>query len=122
MIKVIIAGTRTFSNYELLKSKCDYYLAELVKDNPITIVSGKEPNGADKLGEAYAKEMGYPVDPYPADWDTLDKAAGPIRNKAMAQEADIAIIFWDGKSPGSKNMISQCKKYDVKYRVINYIA
>ena len=50
--KVIIAGGRDFSDYELLLEKCDYYLTE--KTN-VEVVSGGA-KGADILGERYAKE------------------------------------------------------------------
>lgn len=36
-MKVIIAGSRDFNNYELLKDKCDYYLQNY---DDIEIVSG----------------------------------------------------------------------------------
>lgn len=35
------------------------------------------------------------------DW-SLGKGAGHKRNTQMAEYADGAIIFWDGKSKGSK--------------------
>ena len=37
----------------------------------------------------------------------------------MAKEADACIVFWDGKSTGTKNMIDLAKKYKLKLRVIN---
>ena len=46
----------------------------------------------------------------PAQWDLYGRAAGPIRNAQMADYADAAIIIWDGKSPGSLNMIKEVKK------------
>jgi len=132
IVNVIIAGSRTFNNYELLKTKCDHYLADL-KDCTIQIVSGKqvfyrktnpesiEKFGADYLGEQYAIEREYPIIEFPADWDTYGKSAGPRRNDEMALFSDCAIIFWDGKSSGSKDMIERCKNRGLKFRVINYI-
>ena len=40
-------------------------------------------------------------------------------NETMAKEADACIVFWDGKSTGTKNMIDLAKKYKLKLRVIN---
>jgi len=63
-MKVIIAGGWDFSNYNLLKAKCDYYLRNY---SDIEIVSGTA-NGADKLSEKYAAEKGYKLTWFPADW------------------------------------------------------
>lgn len=60
----------------------------------------------DKDGEYYAKCNKIPVKQFPADWDQFGKAAGHIRNKQMAEYADALVAVWDGKSPGTKNMIT----------------
>ena len=46
--KVIIAGSRGFSNYKLLKENCDKFLSEKKKTHNIIIVSGGA-RGADTL-------------------------------------------------------------------------
>lgn len=66
MIKVIVAGTRTFSDYELLKSKLDYVL-RLRSPEEVEIVCGSA-RGADSLGEKYAKEHGMMIRYFRADW------------------------------------------------------
>lgn len=45
-----------------------------------------------------------------ADWDAHGKAAGPIRNRKMAQEADALLLLWDGKSKGSASMLAEAKR------------
>ena len=42
------------------------------------------------------------------------KSAGPIRNEKMAEYSDNLVIFWGGKSIGSKSMIRLAKKHDLK--------
>jgi hypothetical protein len=37
----------------------------------------------------------------------------------MAQNADAVIVFWDGKSPGTKNMIQNAKAEGLPCTVIN---
>jgi hypothetical protein len=113
--RVIIAGGREFNNYELLCNKCDYYLKNL---NDVTIISGTA-RGVDKLGERYARERGYSLVRYPADWN-LGKQAGHLRNKQMAENADYLIIFWDGVSKGSKNMIENAKNKNLKTKIVYY--
>jgi hypothetical protein len=115
-MKVIIAGGRTFDDYNLLCKACDNTLR---LQNEIEIVSGTA-NGADKLGERYANEKGYTIKQFPANWDKHGKGAGFIRNEEMAKYADALIAFWDGKSKGTKHMIDLANKYELKVKVITY--
>jgi hypothetical protein len=38
----------------------------------------------------------------------------------MAKVADACVIFWDGKSKGTKHMIDIAKKYKLKLRIIMF--
>jgi len=115
-MKIIIAGGRGFNDYERLCSYCDYLLQN--KDD-IEIVSGCA-RGADKLGERYAEERGYPIKRFPADWGTFGNSAGYRRNKEMADYADALIAFWDGKSKGTQHMINIADKQSLKLRIYRY--
>lgn len=115
MTKIIIAGCRTFNNYELLVQACDNILAN-TKD--IEIVSGNA-KGADYLGEQYAKEKNYKLTLFPANWHENKKAAGPLRNTEMALYADNLILFWDYKSRGSYDMFKKANRYNVETRIVN---
>jgi hypothetical protein len=114
-MKVIIAGTRSITDYNLIKkavSNCGWELT--------AIVSGKA-FGVDELGERYAKENKITLYEFPAEWDNLEapKAvikinkwgkpynakAGHDRNAKMAEVADALIAIWDGKSKGTRDMI-----------------
>jgi len=113
-MKVIIAGSRNFNDYNLLKSSCDNLLTQFTN---IEIVSGTA-RGADKLGERYAREKGYSIKEFPANW-SLGKSAGYIRNDEMAKYADMLIAFWDGTSKGTKHMIDLANKRGIKVVVID---
>lgn len=117
MFRVIIAGSRSFDDYALLKKKADLYLSN-IKDE-IRVVCGLA-RGADTLGEKYARERGYDVDYYPADWTNLGKAAGYVRNEQMARNADALIAFWDGESVGTAHMITLSRKYNLPIRIVRY--
>lgn len=98
-MKVIIAGSRSIVSLGVVN--------KAVKDsgfNITEIVSGHA-KGTDKLGEQYGLLNQIPVKVFPADWDKYGKAAGPMRNRKMADYADAAIIVWDGVSKGTKHMI-----------------
>ena len=53
------------------------------------------------------------------DW-SLGRGAGHVRNTQMAEYANAAIIFWDGESNGSRQLIGKCKRLGLDYRVVNY--
>lgn len=117
-IKIVIAGGRDFKDYKSLKKRVLYYIGNM-NMNDVTIVSGGA-NGADSLGERFAKEFGYNLKRFPADWDKHGKSAGFIRNAQMAKYADACIVFWDGKSRGTKHMIDLANKEKIKLRVVEY--
>jgi len=98
MSKLIIAGSRTFNDYDLLKTN----LSNL---NSITEIVSGTAKGADLLGERFAVENNIPIKKFPANWSKFGKSAGFLRNKEMAEYADTLIVFWDGKSKGTKHMI-----------------
>jgi len=114
--RVIIAGGRDFDDFRTLSEFCMHILQN--KQN-VEVVSGKA-NGADKLGEQFARFMGYPIKEFPANWDELGKSAGYLRNKEMAEYADALIAFWDGESKGTKHMIDLAKKMNLKVRIHKY--
>jgi hypothetical protein len=132
-MKIIIAGGRDFRNYALLKERCDdilfrYFLTERelefvsggqVSIDPIT----KEKYGADYYGEVYAKECGFNVRRFPADWDKYRAYAGPKRNKEMAKYVGlggILIAFHDGESRGTANMIKEAKAENLIVHIVKY--
>ena len=117
MIKrIVIAGCRNYTNYEEAKEYIDRCIANIRKEHTITIISGGA-TGADALGEQYAKENGFKIERYPADWKKYSKSAGPRRNKTMAEISDFVICFWDGQSKGTKSMIEYAKKYKKPIRI-----
>lgn len=117
--RVIIAGTRTFNDYNLLKESCEYLLRESMEKHQIIIVSGHA-RGTDIMGERFAKEHGLPCEYYPANWQIHGRAAGPIRNKEMANNADALIAFWDGHSRGTRSMINLARKMGLQVAICRY--
>jgi len=117
--RVVVAGGRHFSDFTKLTLALDSALAAKKLTHNIVIVSGKA-RGADSLGEKYAKLRGYDVHEYPADWDKFGKSAGYKRNKQMASNSDASVVFWDGKSVGTKHMINLTKQVGNPIKVCYY--
>jgi len=118
MTRIIVAGSRYFSNKEWLYSVLDDYIKNI--DDNVEIVSG-HCRGADMLGEQYAKDHGIPLVLFPADWSKYGKRAGYIRNNQMAKYASekngVLIAFPIGEARGTKMMIRIAHNYDLETEV-----
>lgn len=73
--------------------------------------------GVDQLGYEWAIDHDIPVELWKAEWDNYGKAAGMIRNKQMAENAQALIAIWDGYSKGTANMIDIAKRMKLKVYV-----
>ena len=133
MKKIIIAGSRSFQDYNLLKNTLD----NLFRD-PFIVISGCAA-GADTLGERYATEKGYPIEKHPADWKNLNvpickvrynkygaynAMAGHNRNAEMLEsvknnpDGGCVVVFWDGQSKGTKDMIKITQEAKIIIHII----
>ena len=117
--KVVVAGGRNFNDLASMTVHLNSLLKTKRLTHEIVIISGTA-RGADQTGEKYAGNTGDTLLRFPADWDTFGKSAGYVRNKAMADQADAVVVFWDGKSKGSKHMIDIAKSAGLPIRVIQY--
>ncbi len=100
----------------------------------LEIISGMA-SGADSLAVQFAHNYSLKLIEFPAKWHDLETApckvmtnshgsynalAGHNRNRAMAEYATsdnnfgVLILFWDGKSKGSKNMKGQAAIFKMK--------
>jgi hypothetical protein len=111
-MKLAIIGSRTFTNYKLLKETLELYRSK------ITVVVSGAAKGADSLGEKWALENNIQTLIFPADWEKFGKRAGFIRNEDIIKNCDCVIAFWDGLSKGTAHSISLCEKYSKPYKII----
>ena len=118
MVKVIVAGSRTFNDFAYLeKHLMAYFKANALHRKDVEIISGTA-KGADSLGEQFANKYGLKLTKFPADWNQYGKSAGYIRNEEMAKYAKkdgILFAFWDNSSKGTKHMISIASKYNIPF-------
>ena len=103
-MKLIIAGGR---NYHLTASD----LLQL-DDLPISMVISGGATGADAGGEQYAADRDLPVKVFRADWLHQGKAAGPRRNRRMAEYADAVALFSGGR--GTASMHREAVKAEIQ--------
>lgn len=117
--KVIVAGSRTFQDSELVYSKLDKLLTAKFQTHKVVIISGTA-QGADRIGECYARDRGLEVLRFPAEWEKHGRSAGYKRNVTMANVADACVVFWDGESKGAKHMVDIAKDKELPVRVIKF--
>ena len=121
LTKIIIAGSRSFNNYQYLYDRIKWVLnQENIDLHNVEIVCGMA-QGADKLGEDYAIDNFLQVKYFPAQWDLYGKQAGYIRNKAMAEYTDLCICFYDGKSKGTRLMMNLAMEHKIPLYAFNFI-
>lgn len=119
-MRLIIAGTRSAPD---LAAEAVAASGFALGADGLLIVSqvfdGGAP-GADAHGAAWARRTGIPVRQFKADWGRHGKAAGPIRNEAMAREADALVVIWDGASRGTQHMIAVARRRGLRVYVHRY--
>ncbi len=110
--RILVCGNRDWS----CKRTISRWLSRLaaLTPGPIsgtpTLIHGAT-KGADLFAAEIAREWGWTIEPYPADWDAHGNAAGPIRNREMADaRADIGLAFGKlyrgSKLTGTGDMVS----------------
>jgi hypothetical protein len=98
-MKVIIAGARTFTDYQCL---CQVLAPDRHR---ITQVLTGGARGADALGKRWAWSKQVPWKGFKADWERFGKAAGVRRNHQMAQAGDVLLVLGEHVSPETAHLI-----------------
>lgn len=127
---LLIAGSRSFTDYEFLRDTADRMLSGQ-QGRKILIVEGGA-RGADQLAARYARERGYRHLVFPANWrpqgpgGPVDKRAGYVRNRQMhAYVAQFphrgVLLFWDGVSRGTRQSIDLAGEFGSQLRVYRFV-
>ncbi len=113
-MRILVCGDRNWSNKKAIFNE--------LKDFPKnTVIIHGAARGADSIAGTVAKELGFEVEVYPADWNKFGKAAGIIRNKQMLEaKPDLVLAFHPDldKSKGTKNMVQISRKAGVETKLI----
>lgn len=117
--RVVVFGGRTFTDI----NRMEFVIRQLVDQgfitDPCELVCGMA-IGADKTAYRLFTELDIRIHEFPADWDSLGKRAGFVRNGEMAHFADIGVGFWDGESRGTKHMIDTMDRANKPCIVVRY--
>lgn len=111
--RIGVVGSREFKNW----SQLDLRVHELLSSEDDEIISGGAA-GADSMAQRFAKEYGYDISiKYPKYWK-YGKPATFIRNKAIAENSDIVVAFYQKgrfQQGGTSNTIKWAKELGVPY-------
>lgn len=103
--RIIVAGSRDFTDYVTVKFEVLDAIEDLqINYSDVQIVSGGA-RGVDSLGERLARELGFHLKVFPADWNKHGRRAGPLRNIQMGDYADALVAIRVNNSKGTTHMI-----------------
>lgn len=90
-MKVAVIGSRSIKNADI---------SEYIPKEATHIITGGA-IGVDKLAEREARKRGISLTVYKPDYENHGKSAPLIRNRKIAEECDMLVAFWDGRSRGT---------------------
>jgi hypothetical protein len=121
-VRVLICGDRRWGDWDHREG---HYLntleVEAVRQVVATLPRGTviiegEARGADQLAAMMGRERRgerLVIEPYPADWETYGRAAGPVRNRQMLAEGNPEVCVYFHRdlaaSKGTADMVKRCK-------------
>ena len=117
-VKVGIVGSRSIDSKEYVFSVLDFYLARLLEENEVVIVSGSA-IGIDSLGAQWAELRKLKTEIYPPDYKQHGKSATFVRNQTIVDNSDYLIAITTG-SNGTADSIKRANKKGIKVKVIKY--
>ncbi len=107
-MKIAIIGSRNLEIEDLGK-----YLSSDCSE----IVSGGA-KGIDTCAKNYAQMHNIALVEFLPEYDKFGRGAPIVRNKKIVDYADKVLVFWDGKSKGTKSVIDYCRKAGKECKII----
>jgi hypothetical protein len=104
MNKVLVCGSRTIENYEVVGTA--------IKGAPFSVdkVVHGGADGVDSNADRYAAVSGIETEVVEPNYQVYGDDAPLKRNKAMVEMADAVIAVWDGESSGTGHTIETAKE------------
>lgn len=113
-MKLAIVGSRDFNDYDVM---CDFIDSKFDLRDVDTIVSGGA-KGADSLAERFASQFNFKLIVHKPDWKKYGKAAGPIRNELIINDADAVVAFPTANSKGTLSSMKLAKRANKRLEVL----
>ena len=107
-MKIAIIGSRKITVPDL---------GQYLPDGVTEIISGGA-EGVDSCAREYALSHHIPLTEFLPDYRRYGRGAPLIRNRQIADAADLVLAFWDGTSRGTAHIIDYCAKNGKPCRII----
>jgi len=108
-LTLIVCGGRNYNDSRAVWDALDYVSSR----RGVSLILHGGSRGADAIAERWAEENGAEIKVFEADWETHGKAAGPVRNQAMADHgADGCVAFPGGR--GTADMMRRARAAGIK--------
>lgn len=117
--RVIIAGSSSFFNCDLMKEKCCLYLENKLKTHHVILLSGTS-IGTIELIKRLSSRIKILVESNFAEWDRFGRSAAGISNIKMVERANALIAFGDGMSTRTKQLIDMAISKQIPVKIIRY--
>lgn len=107
-MKLAIVGSRGIDHVDLRA-----YIPREVTE----IVSGGA-KGVDACAARYARKNGITLTEFLPEYARYGRAAPLRRNDTIVDHADAVLVFWDGRSSGSRYVIERCRRSNKPLTVV----
>jgi hypothetical protein len=106
---LLVCGGRRYSDITFAFDALDRMAARMT----ITAVRHGAARGADAIANAWARDRGYTIERFPADW-TRGRSAGPERNHRMimAKPHPVACVAFAGGG-GTAGTVRLCRLHEI---------
>lgn len=110
-LKVAVVGSRNCSDetYDLILKELPSNCSEIISGGAI---------GVDTLAKKAAESLSLKYICYEPDYKKYGKVAPILRNDEIADNSNLVLAFWDGKSKGTQNIILHCIKNNIPFKII----
>jgi hypothetical protein len=121
-MRLLVCGSRTWTDRSRLWQVLDQLVREHGDGQVVTVIEG-DARGADRLAGQLARERGWRLERYPADWTREGRAAGVRRNAQMLRQGrpDLVVAFTVGplqQSRGTADMVRRAHAAGVPVQVV----
>jgi ABC-type branched-subunit amino acid transport system substrate-binding protein len=109
-MRIAIVGSCDYRDLETVRR----YIAALPDD--AIVVSGAK-GRVDEVAEEAAQARGLDTLIFPPDWDRKDNVSEQQWNRMIVKNADLVVAFWDGRSPGTAQVIEAARELGKRLEV-----
>lgn len=115
-MRVVVTGGRDFTDKDFVWKHLDH----VHQKTPIALLIQGDARGVDRLCRDWAIYNHVPVEDCPADWDTLGKRAGYIRNQSMIDNyhPELCVVYPGGR--GTADMVGRVRKASIRIYAPTY--